>query len=69
MSKREGHVVWFNDKLGYGFISCDDFENDLFVHFSKIEGEGFKTLDKGEVVSFIEEPTEQGYQATAVERK
>jgi CspA family cold shock protein len=47
----EGTVKWFNPDKGYGFISREDGE-DLFVHFSEIQGEGFKTLDEGQAVSF-----------------
>jgi len=47
----EGTVKWFNPDKGYGFISREDGE-DLFVHYSEIQGEGFKTLDEGQAVSF-----------------
>ena len=47
----EGTVKWFNPDKGYGFISREDGE-DLFVHFSEIQVEGFKTLDEGESVVF-----------------
>ena len=47
----EGTVKWFNPDKGYGFISREDGE-DLFVHFSEIQGDGFKTLDEGQAVSF-----------------
>ena len=47
----EGTVKWFNPEKGYGFISRPDGE-DLFVHFSEIQMEGFKTLDEGQAVSF-----------------
>jgi cold shock protein len=47
----EGTVKWFNPDKGYGFISREDGE-DLFVHFSEIQGEGFKTLDEGQAVTF-----------------
>ena len=47
----EGTVKWFNPDKGYGFISREDGE-DLFVHFSEIQMEGFKTLDEGQAVSF-----------------
>ncbi len=47
----EGTVKWFNPDKGYGFISREDGD-DLFVHFSEIQGEGFKTLDEGQAVVF-----------------
>lgn len=47
----EGVVKWFNPEKGYGFISQNDGE-DLFVHFSEIKVDGFKTLDEGQHVSF-----------------
>ena len=47
----EGTVKWFNPEKGYGFISQSDGE-DLFVHFSEIKMDGFKTLDEGAAVSF-----------------
>ena len=47
----QGTVKWFNPEKGYGFISQQDGE-DLFVHFSEIQMDGFKTLDEGVAVSF-----------------
>ena len=47
-----GTVKWFNETKGYGFISNDDGSGDVFVHFSAIVGEGFKTLAEGQKVSF-----------------
>jgi CspA family cold shock protein len=49
----EGTVKWFNADKGYGFIEREDGD-DLFVHFSEIQGEGFKSLDEGQAVSFEE---------------
>ena len=46
-----GRVKWFNDKKGFGFIEQPDGE-DVFVHFSVIEGEGFKSLDEGQEVEY-----------------
>lgn len=62
-----GTVKWFNDSKGYGFISQPDGE-DVFVHFSAIVGEGFRTLTEGEEVEFEVTTTEKGSQATNVVR-
>lgn len=63
----EGRVKWFNDAKGYGFIQADN-GHDVFVHHSAIEGEGFKTLDEGQRVSFVEERGAKGPQATKVKK-
>lgn len=47
-----GTVKWFNDEKGFGFISNDDGSDDVFVHFSSIMADGFKTLAEGQKVSF-----------------
>jgi len=48
----QGSVKWFSDKLGYGFIVCKDLDEDVFVHFSEIQMDGYKTLKEGDLVSF-----------------
>ena len=52
MAKQQGTVKWFNDSKGFGFISQDSGGNDLFVHFSNISGDGFKSLKEGQKVEY-----------------
>lgn len=61
----EGKVKWFNDSKGFGFIEQEGGE-DVFVHFSAIGGEGFKTLAEGESVSFDIQEGPKGLQAANV---
>lgn len=63
----EGQVKWFNDGKGYGFIESDS-GHDVFVHFSAIEGDGFKSLSEGDKVTFDEEKGAKGPQAVNVKR-
>lgn len=66
MEEREtGTVKWFNAAKGYGFISREG-EDDVFVHYSAITTEGFKTLDEGQRVEFSVEQGPKGLQATNV---
>ena len=61
-----GTVKWFNESKGFGFISQDDGGADVFVHFSTIQGTGFKTLAEGQKVTFEVENGPKGPQATSV---
>jgi CspA family cold shock protein len=65
-SMATGTVKWFNDSKGYGFISPDEGEKDLFVHHSNIAGNGFKTLAEGAKVEFEAREGEKGPEATNV---
>jgi CspA family cold shock protein len=61
-----GTVKWFNEAKGFGFIAQDDGGADVFVHFSVIQGSGFKTLTEGEKVSFDVQDGPKGPQASNV---
>ncbi len=63
--KRQGKVKWFNNAKGYGFIEQPE-GGDVFVHYSAIQGQGFKTLDEGQLVEFELLQTEKGWQADKV---
>ena len=62
----EGTVKWFNADKGFGFIQPDEGGEDLFVHFSAIQSQGYKTLDEGQKVSFNVGQGQKGPQATEV---
>jgi CspA family cold shock protein len=69
VSEREiGSVKWFNDAKGYGFISRDGAE-DVFVHYSSIEGDGYRSLAEGQLVEFEVEQGTKGPQAVRVRAK
>lgn len=61
----EGKVKWFDPKKGFGFIERDE-DDDVFVHFSSIEGDGFKSLEEGQKVTFEIVDSDKGPQASNV---
>ena len=68
MSRNTGKVKWFNDRKGFGFIERDDGEKDCFVHFSAIQGDGYRSLREGERVEFEVVDGEKGPAAEQVTR-
>ena len=63
-----GKVKWFSERKGYGFLTKDDGTGYVFVHFSSIEGEGYKSLKEGETVEFNVIDSPKGPKATNVTR-
>ncbi|WOJ93879.1 cold shock domain-containing protein [Congregibacter variabilis] len=67
MSERiNGTVKWFNNAKGFGFITGEGFDGDVFVHFRSIQGDGFRTLNEGEDVEFTLTDGPKGLQAEDV---
>jgi len=64
-----GRVKWFSDAKGYGFIQQEDGSPDIFVHFSVIEGTGFRSLQEGQLVDFEVEAGPKGMKAVSVRPK
>lgn len=63
-----GTVKWFNDEKGYGFVKQDGITEDIFVHHTSIEMEGFRTLTPGEAVAFEIKKDEKGMKAVNVQK-
>jgi cold shock protein len=61
-----GRVKWFSDEKGYGFIEVEGREKDVFVHYSDIKGDGFRSLEEGARVEFTIEPGKNGDRAKEV---
>ena len=66
MSTKTGTVKWFNDTKGFGFIAPDDGSEDLFAHFSEIQGTGFRTLAEKQRVQFEVTQGRKGLQASRI---
>ncbi len=62
----KGTVKWFNNSKGYGFITPEDGSQDVFVHHSSIQGEGYKSLDEGQSVEFEVQQGQKGPEAANV---
>ncbi|MEN8175962.1 MAG: cold-shock protein [Pseudomonadota bacterium] len=62
-----GKVKWFNNAKGYGFVTPDEGGQDVFVHFSAIQMEGYKTLKEGQTVSFELSEGPKGLHATSIQ--
>jgi CspA family cold shock protein len=65
---QEGTVKWFSQDKGYGFIKPDDGGEDLFVHYSSIEGSGFRSLEEGDKVTYEVTQSKKGPQAVNVSK-
>ncbi len=64
-----GRVKWFSDAKGYGFIQQEDGAPDIFVHFSVIEGNGFRSLQEGQLVEYEVQTGPKGMKAVSVRQK
>jgi CspA family cold shock protein len=68
VSALRGKVKWFNNQKGYGFITRDDGSGDVFVHYSSVSGDGFKSLGEGDSVEFEVVDSDKGPKAANVSK-
>ena len=68
MEMAKGTVKWFSDQKGYGFVTPEGGRKDVFVHYSALQGEGFKTLSEGDIVEFDITQGPKGEQAANVRK-
>ena len=68
MNMAKGTVKWFSDQKGYGFVTPEGGRKDVFVHYSALQGEGFKTLSEGDIVEFEITQGPKGEQAANVRK-
>lgn len=64
--RSKGTVKWFNNARGYGFITCGEGSDDIFVHYRNIRGDGFRSLSEGQEVEFAMQRGDKGLQADDV---
>jgi len=64
----KGKVKWFNESKGYGFATPEDGSKDVFIHFSSIQGSGFKTLAENDAIEFDVEQSDKGPRAVNVRK-
>lgn len=67
--RQQGTVKWFNNAKGFGFINIQDRDDDIFVHFRAIEGEGYRSLNEGQQVEFTLVEGPKGLQAESVQMR
>lgn len=67
--RQQGTVKWFNNAKGFGFINMPDRDDDIFVHFRAIEGEGYRSLSEGQAVEFTLVEGPKGLQAESVHQR
>ena len=68
VSKLKGKVKWFNNQKGYGFITREDGSGDVFVHYSSVSGDGYKSLNEGDSVEFEVVDSDKGPKAANVQK-